>query len=310
MSPTSDDRTPPSRGARLRAKARVGAPRIRPEVAAALGDLERSLVDVATWERLQPSPVTGAEVEVEEPLVADDEGDDDEVPEAQIQIPLVPDIPPPPGAPGAGLGLPPELIVDLEPAVHPTTSAPVMGAERTGDDDRLLSRFVDEAALEGLRITGPVLPAAAIPSGYSTAEAEAEAEEAERRRRNGRVLSWAGVVLLVAMAALWLIPDRSGDPSDELPAVEEQTSTTDDDLLLDPSELTTTTVATTTTTAAPVTVPPTTKTTTKKSTTTTTTKPATTTTAATLPPLVNPGPVDPSRPPPSETTTTVVTVPG
>ena len=106
MSPTSDEPTSDSGGARLRAKARVGTPRIRPEVSDALGGLEQSLVDVATWERLQPSPLDpdptdadpgDGDVDVDDPEVDDDvdEVDDDH------EMPPIPLVPPPPGAPGS-----------------------------------------------------------------------------------------------------------------------------------------------------------------------------------------------------------------
>lgn len=297
MSPTSDDPTPGTGGARIRAKARVN-PRVRPEVADALGGLERSLVDVATWERLQPSPIPEAG---EEPLDGDDQGDDDDLPELVDDIPVVLDdgIPPPPGADG----VPPELRVALDPAVQPGGGSP------------LLTEFVGEAALEELRPAPPVLPGAATIA-QGTTQSEEEAAEAQRRRRNGRVLTWAGVVVLVSVGAMLVFTRDSDDGTsqDELPAVTQRSTTTFDTLLLNPSDLTTTSTieVTTTTTVAETTTTAKSSGSGSKST-TTTKKPTTTTTTRTptsQPPIVTPGtgdtvvrPVTTTTRPPVTTTT-------
>jgi hypothetical protein len=313
---------------------------VRPEVADALGGLEQSLVDVATWERLQPSPVpppppppAGSEVPSGRgpdaaPGVApegDEEGPADDgdggadgpqlltaytagmagIPgDEQPEIPVVPP-PPPPAA-----DLPPELQIDLDPRVRPVADGPE-------DDARLLSRVSGDQVVDELESSGAVLAAARGVQGAQPPTPEQM--EAEQRARRGVLLTWVGAVILACAAvAWWLIPDR-GDDSDTLPAVD-QTTTTADALLLDPDQLTTTSITlstTTSTTAAPVVTaaPPTTavKTTTTRATTKTTTKattPATTPTTApeTTTTLGQPGPPGTSAPRPIPTTST--TTPG
>jgi hypothetical protein len=315
----------------VRARART-SPRVRPEVADALGGLEQSLVDVATLQRLQASPVpppppppAGSEVpsgrvpdverdeEVTEEgvdggdgpqlLTAYTEGMDGVAAEDQPAIPLV--LPPPPPASEPPSDLPPELLIDVDPAVRPV-------ADDAEDDTRILSRFSGDQIVDQMESSGAVLAAA---RGVEGVQPPTPAQmEAEQRARRGSWLMWAGAFILVAAAAaFWLIPDR-GDDSDKLPAVGQQSTTTEDSLLLDPDQLTTTSVTvstTTSTTAAPaVTAAPTTTAKPKSKTKTSVTTPPTTptTVAQTTTTLGQPGPPGTSEPRPLPTTT-VVTVP-
>jgi hypothetical protein len=315
---------------------------VRPEVADALGGLEQSLVDVATLQRLQASPVpppppppagsevpsgrvegaaavAGAERAAGEDAERDPGGDAEGADAPQLltayadglqgapgdeaEIPLV--LPPPPS------DLPPELQIDLDPPVRPVDDDP---------DARILSRFSGDQVVDELESSGAVLAAA---RGVQGVQPPTPAQmEAEQRARRGGWLMWVGAVILIcAAAAFWLIPDRSDD-SDQLPAVGDRSSTTVDSLLLDPNELTTTSTTalpTTTTSEAPVvTVAPTT--TVKSSGSSKPKKPTTTTPPATVPEttttLGQPGPPGTSAPRPLPTTpttappTTTTTPPG
>jgi hypothetical protein len=311
----------PGSGPRIRARARGGTSCIRPEVVDALGEVERSLTEVAKWEQMLAGRAEGGPV-----IPALPEG----------YIALSPDTLPPDAEDEAAA---PEAPADDEPVEIPIVPtggllAAVRAAEEGGEPDDgdegedgeepkdaaatadalvapLLTEFKSDDAEEE-PADGSVLWAA---RQVEESAAQATDELIAKRRRNARILSWAGALVLVAGAALWLVPDRSNDDDDQLPPVDVTATTRSERNLL--TDTTDPTVATTSTVT---TIPSTTQTT--RRTTATTARTATTrgTTPATSPPATvapsstlglpgNPGTVNPSRtvptaPPATEPTTT------
>jgi hypothetical protein len=287
---------------------------IRPEVLEAIDQLETSLGDVARWEQL----LSGKPDLGEQPLATDPVAAPAPAPApassrsswgrqakpaaaAAAVAPIALVDPEDPTAP-ARFDLTfdssgPGLKVDLPP--RPDGPPPV-------DRDGNPTDFAEEGSL--LWQARTIDP----PTGQQPTVVD---ETVQQRRRNGRILSWAGVLVLVLGAALWLVPDRSGDP--ELPAIESEETTTTTTRRVFAPPVSQVTVPTT----LPTTVPTVTPTTKKASTTATTKKPtAVTTPPATTPttqagPGFNPGttpPIDPSRPTttvPTTTTTTTTTAP-
>ena len=256
---------------RLRARARVSGT-VRPEVADAIGQVERSLGDVARWER----------------VLADPEADAAAAPPAPFPVPVAPGVP----------------LVDDDLAFSIDQAQP--------------SPLLAEFAPPGTEPAGPevVLPAARTvtpPPPGPTPPAPPLDDDLARRRRNGRILSWAGVMILVGVAALWLIPDRSSDDGDDgdLPALEVTTSSTTRASLVPPIEPTTVpTTAPTVVVDTTAPAPATTATTRSRSVTTTTTRapappPTSGVTTSTLGQPAGPCPAGcPTGPRPGEQTTT------
>jgi hypothetical protein len=315
--------TPPDsgKGPRIRARARGGTSGIRPEVADALGGLERSLSEVAKWEQMLAGRPDGG------PVVP-------ALPEGYVG--LSSESLEPPGIPD------PDEIVDVLTDYAPSREGGLLEAARRGEEEAspvedrgdeadaapeepddavevpiapLLTEFEevdDDAPTE--TTDGSVLWAARTVEPPSPAVEQSD-QAIQRRRRNARVLSWMGAVVLVAGAALWLVPDRSSDddPEDELPAVDVTSTTRSSRSILDatgtslaPVETTQVTVATTT----PTTVRQSTATTRRPPATTTPTSPATTPTSVLQPPgsLPLPGP-GPNRTVPTAPTTTTTQPP-
>ncbi len=271
----------PGKGPRIRARARGGTSGIRPEVADALGGVERSLSEVAKWEQMLAGRAEGG------PAVP-------ALPEGYVGLsseslapPAIPD---------------PDEIVDILTDHAPSREGGLLEAARRGEEETsadqdaddeaapvevpiapLLTEFqadeeapADDAPTEAT--DGSVLWAARTVEPPSTAVDQSDLA-IRRRRRNARILSWAGAVVLIAGAALWLVPDRSSnddDPDDELPALDVTSTTRSRTEILESTNSTLAPVETTV-----VTTPETTPTTAKR--TTATTRRATPTTQATTP---------------------------
>ncbi len=288
-------------GPRIRARARGGTGTIRPEVVDALGELEKSLSEVAKWEQLLAGRPDGGPV-----------------------IPVLPE---------GYVGLSSEAFLptrDDEPFAKPESERDAadkadhvldlltipVGRETVRQGAPSAADRVDVPAAAPLLAEFHAAPPTIAPADGSvlwaartvdpaTAPVEQVDDGIGKRRRNARVLSWAGAVVLVAGAALWFVPDRSKDDADDgqLPAVEITTTTRSSTQILTPDETVTPSSEVTT----PDTTPATTRTTRKASTATTKA-----TTPATSPPTT-PVTVAPIRtvpgPPTTDTTVPDTTVP-
>jgi hypothetical protein len=316
----------PGSGPRIRARARGGTSGIRPEVVDALGEVERSLTEVAKWEQMLAGRPEGGPV-----IPALPEG----------YVGLSPDTLLPPAEPDADDE--PEADAAEDPIAIPVVHEggildAVRAAEERGedgaDDDAAEDEDEDEeprdAAAAADALVAPLLTefkagdAPEEPGDGSVLWAARQVEESAaqgtdeliaKRRRNARILSWAGALVLVAGAALWLVPDRSGDDDDQLPPVDVTATTQRDrNLLTDETELTLPSTSSTKTTTASTTA------TTRKTTATTVRRSTPTTTPTTAPPATsspnstlglpgNPGTVNPSRTVPTAPPTTPPTTP-
>lgn len=227
---------------RVRARARLSKGGVRPEVAEALGRMEASLGDVGRYER------------------ALTEGGAEDVPPAEpteLDVPVVAPGDEPPAAPSAAPGADqPTLLPAFARGGEGAADAP--GSAADADDGPVPIGGVAAAAPAAAAATGAAAAAggaAGAPAGAAPpaggAPPDPDLEALARRRRNGRILSWAGVVIAVAAAALWLIPQDDDDG--DTPALQE--TTTSQLGILDPittsSTTTTTTVPTTETTVDP-----------------------------------------------------------
>ena len=275
----------PGSGPRIRARARGGTSNIRPEVADALGGVERSLSEVARWEQMLAGRTEGGG-----PVVP-------ALPEGYVGLAseeLTSPADPVAEAPPEELAI--EIAEDPEVREVGILDA-VRAAEEEEDEDLEEEDAADEepkdAAAAADALVAPLLtefrPEDAVPEDADasvlwaarTVEEPAISEEViAKRRRHARILSWAGALILVAGAALWLVPDRSSDDDDELPAIDVTSTTRPDTNLLDQTDTTVPTTATT-----PTTTPSTTETTRR---TATTARRAPATTAATSPPATPP----------------------
>jgi hypothetical protein len=332
----------------VRARAKSGpSADLRPEVAEALGSLERSLGEVAEWERvLTTAGATTAESAPADVVLrarvrpqlaeAPVEPVADADPVVEAEAPIVPLAAPSPrrarrrlvaAAPPPPPAVPPPLTMPELGDVDPVAPTP-----RPGDPT------LDVSALSAAPVAGGAFPEPNLDlSGLQPADPMATwvettsspgrfglTPEAARRRRNGRILSWAGAVLLVAAVAYLLIPDHSPDRPSLVPSDSTSTSTTERATTTTEfgSQFSVPTLPPTTAPTAPAVVPttPTTARATakKKSSSTATTRPPATTvpapatTATTSPP---PRPTTTTTLPPPTTTTTIPiqtcpTVPG
>jgi hypothetical protein len=304
----------PGSGPRIRARARGGSSSIRPEVVDALGEVERSLTEVAKWEqmlagRAEGGPVIPAlpegYVALSTSELAQPEPEVEEIEAAEPEpAPEVPEI--------REIGL-------LDAVRDEAEREPDAEAEEVDEDaderpdaaataDALVAPLLAEFTAEDDAeepADGSVLWAART---VDSPDAEPTHELIRRRRRNARILSWAGALILVAGAALWLVPDRSSD-DDELPAVDvTNTTQSDRQLLTDelPSTTSTTSPASTTTPTTTATTKKTTATTARRSTPTPSTQPTPTTASpgTTLGLPGSPGTVNPIRTVPTAPPTT------
>jgi hypothetical protein len=278
VTPTDE---PGRNGPRLRARAKTGAPdALRPEVASALGGLERSIGELTEWEHL----LAGAP--------GDEAAGGAVAPPTPADLVLLAHVTPGADEPaeeetadqsGLDLGLPASALagaVAAEPFVEPNL-----------DLSPLFTHEGDEA--DGI---GPI-PETIVPSAtYGPGGPD------PRRRRNGRILSWAGAIILVAVAALWLLPSRGGSNN---PTTRDTTTTTPEPTTTRVTlggatfpTLPTTTLPVTPSVTAPAVIP-TTPTTARKA----TTKPKTTTTATTVAPTTTAAPTTTTTVRPTTTTT-------
>lgn len=302
----------------MRARSRTNP--VRPEVIDALDELERSLGDVARWEQL----LTGKEVvpdwqrpdDTAEPRprhlgpshlvtgVALPEGDgdlDDVVSDLHDAIQSLDD-----------------RIDEIRPNagsitfVEPNAVESMVGAGRELGQEPFERPDVTDYEVDPIEAPPLLRQARTVEPGRATIIHTAEEDAIDKRRRNGRMLTWTGLALLVGLGALFLLP---GEDDDDPPAQEldsEVTATVEvvptSELLPEYpfGELPTTTIA------PVVTAPPaTTQTTVRRATTTTRapvvttpTTPPTVATTTTTAPLEQPGP--PPTDPPSTTTSTPI----
>jgi hypothetical protein len=145
-----------------------------PEVAAAIGGLERSIEEVARWENLLASREAGLG------------GPEAPLPAFVLPAPADADhvgVAPAASRPTGAFALDPAMFT---PAFEP--AEPVL---------------LDPATL-AVALPQQAGPAADAKDGDFLTDAEVA-----RQRRNGRILSWAGAVILVVMAALWFLPDHT-----------------------------------------------------------------------------------------------------
>jgi hypothetical protein len=312
----------PGSGPRIRARARGGSSSIRPEVVDALGGVERSLSEVAKWEQMLAGRTEGGVPALPEGYV----GLSDEV----LSPPAEPEAEPEPE-------VAPEPDADQEPEVREIGLLDaVREAEEAEAEDDAEGDEPQDAAAAADALVAPLLtqfPPQELPTDagdgsvlWAARTVETSPAEAEqliaKRRRHARILSWAGALILVAGAALWLVPDRSSDDDgdQELPAVDVTDTTRSRSQILDQTG----TTETTTPTTQPATTTPSTTETTRRTTATTrrstptTQAPPTTQGNVLQPPgpigsLPGPGPnrtVPTTTTPPPTTTTTVNTTGG
>jgi hypothetical protein len=332
VTPSSEPRPNPPR---LRARAKVGTPgSLRPEVADALSGLERSIGEVTDWEH----QLAGSEDPAGGPGPDDTAGGADVVLVARV-VPGAPVVPEPTGGseavevppvapPSRRQGRAPLVAPPPPPAVPPPHEvselgiAPPQPGSVVGDlalggltaaEVAERDRPEPDLDLSGLRPAVDGDPLATWVETTASPHRFGPTPEEVRRRRNGRILSWAGAVLLVAAVAYLLIPDHSpARPTlvpDRTTTTERATTTTAPlgsqfSVPTLPSTTLPAVPATTPTTAAPVkkkpttTAPRPTTTTTARPTTTTTARPTTTTTAPTTTTTAHVcAPGDPGDPP-------------
>jgi hypothetical protein len=294
--------TPPDgpRRATLRARTRTG--KVRPEVIEALDELERSLGDVARWEQL---------------LGGSTERDEWDNPMGLS------------GGRGRLLELDVDDIDDIEDLDRLEAEALPRHLQRAiaSLDDRLDEIDAPDPLLHfsgdlpeperdplALLVPPPPVPDPAVSLLWQARTVEPVArvsmDEADRRRRNGRVLTWTGVALLLALGALWVLPKSDGDGSPEAPLVTITVPTPSDGATTAFAPFTTApTIATTVASTTKATAPTTKRTTTTKATAPTSTSVAQATTSTLLSP--GPPPTEPTVPidtttstdPPSSSTT-------
>lgn len=315
MSPPPTESGPDRRGAPARLGGRVRPPGeglIRPEVLEAIDQLEASLVDVARGEKLRASPAGDPEPPDRVDAVAalrsappSSVGSEPEPKRGPDPVPILtanviddrsrPDSGVGPDVAFGGQGLQTAIVVADTPAPARDWS----GSSTLAIEDSLLwqARTIDPPSVAPIDVV--------------------EGEVLQRQRR-GRLVSWVGVVILVAGAGLWLIPDRSEDPgAGDLPALEsgQATSTTVqvDSPVVTSATFTPPTGATTVPGVAPTTVMPDTTVTASRSPANRGTSATTTTTsAASNPTLIGECAVRPRGPSCPTTTTapnTTTTVP-
>lgn len=305
--PPSDKQPGPKR-ATIRARTRVNP--VRPEVIDALDELERSLGDVARWEQLlsgkEPGPEwerpatetapSGRHFGPHHMGAADADDDEEEFGTAAIalqaairnlddRIEGIRNEAPGLARPSADSGSVP-IITPPGPSDQADHPHPVM---------------------EPVQASPLLLQARTVEAGTrrSIAVSPEEEDEIDRRRRNGRMLTWVGLLLLVAVGAVFFLPDSdSGDPGDELPTTTIVVPTT-------VPFVTTPLLPTEGIATVPVVPIDEITTTTQRATTRTTKKPASppvtsppSTVPVTQPPLVTPGPTTPPTAPPTTTATT------
>ncbi|MDQ2648870.1 MAG: hypothetical protein M3Z03_04895 [Actinomycetota bacterium] len=293
---------------------------VRPEVIDALDELERSLGDVSRWEQLLTGKESPADWERpgtapergrhlppghlapadEDDVIDDADGDDpdgfgeaavalqaaiqnldDRIEDIRTEGERVRSGPLPILDPGADLDDPPAPPLD-----EPVAAAPIL----------LQARTVEPIARRSLVVSPE------------------DEDEIDRRRRNGRLLTWVGLALLVAVGAVFFLPDDKGDDEPEAPVTVPSVSVTTNPFITAPllpaDDVTSVPVVPideVTTTSKPTTQP-TKKSSTPRATTPPATSPPTTpATPPTQPPLVTPG--TPPTNPPATTPTTPPTEP-
>jgi hypothetical protein len=340
MSPTSEPRKPP----RLRARAKAGtSSALRPEVADALNGLERSIGEVTDWEHLlsgageagaaAPPAVDGPGASAPDVVlvarVMPQGGDTatatvtDEAPEAATEAVEVPPLapatrrrgrmplvatPPPPPPPS----VPPPLDVN---ELGIGASGDALPADLALDGLTAAERAAGDLREPNLDLSGfaPGVGADPMATWVETTSSPhrfGPDPEEVRRRRNGRILSWAGAVLLIAAVAYLLIPDHSP----ERPSLvnDRTTSTTEEETTTTAQLGSQFSVPTLPPTTAPVIIPttPTTAKAAKRS--TPTTRAPVTTVPTTVPPPTTTQPpptTTTTRPPPTTTTCPIGDVP-
>lgn len=215
--PSSSSPKPPDgpRQATIRARTRVNP--VRPEVIGALEELERSLGDVSRWEQLltgkEPEhewerpgtrPPRGRHLPPGHLSTGEEEGEEADDPE---------------GFEEAAVALH-AAIQHLDDRIEGIRSEAEQQA--SGGPVPILEPD-DPPAVDASPAPEPVAPILVqartvepVPRRSLSVTPEEE-DELDRRRRNGRLLTWVGLALLVAVGAVFFLPDDGGDDPPEVP---------------------------------------------------------------------------------------------